>query len=147
MEKLGETTNSVSIYSDYGHHPTAIRSTLQGARARFPNRTIWAVWQPHTYSRTHLLAHEFAQAFNDADHALITDIYAAREQPTPGPSEADIAVWAREAGHLDARHTGDLSATAAVLRAESKPGDVLIIFSAGDGPKIGEMLLTPDTVA
>lgn len=141
MEMLGETANGVSIYSDYGHHPTAIRSTLQGARSRFPGQAIWAVWQPHTYSRTHLLAHEFAHAFKDADHALITDIYAAREQPVPGPSEVDIAACAHEFGHPDARHTGDLTATAAVLRAETKPSDVVIIFSAGDGPKIGEMLL------
>jgi len=141
MEFLGETATGVSIYSDYGHHPTAIRSTLQGARDRFPKETIWAVWQPHTFSRTHLLAHDFAAAFEGADHALITDIYAAREQPSSGPSETDIADWARASGHPDARYTGDLKATAAVLRAEAKPGDVVIIFSAGDGPKIGEILL------
>ena len=144
MEKLGETANGVAIYSDYGHHPTAIRATLQGARARFPEQVIWAVWQPHTYSRTHLLAHEFAHAFTDADHALITDIYAAREQPSPGPSEADIATWAGEASHPDARYTGDLTATAAVISAEAKPGDVVIIFSAGDAPKIGDLLLKAD---
>ncbi|MHB8629139.1 MAG: UDP-N-acetylmuramate--L-alanine ligase [Aggregatilineales bacterium] len=145
MEKLGETANGISVYSDYGHHPTAIRATLRGARTRFPEQVIWAVWQPHTYSRTHLLAHEFAQAFKDADHALITDIYAAREQPSPGPSEGDIVTWAHEAGHADVRHTGGLSATAATLRAEAKPGDVVIIFSAGDGPKIGELLLNGES--
>lgn len=141
MEFLGETANGVTIYSDYGHHPTALRATLQGARSRFPGQTIWAVWQPHTYSRTHLLAHEFAESFTDADHVLITDIYAAREQPTLGPTEDDIAAWAHESGHKDVRHTGSLEATAAILQNETKSGDVVIIFSAGDAPRIGDMLL------
>jgi UDP-N-acetylmuramate--alanine ligase len=141
MELLGTTAHGAAIYSDYGHHPTAIRATLQGARAQLPDRTIWAVWQPHTYSRTHLLAHEFAQAFSEADHALITDIYAAREQPTPGPTPLDIAKWALAAGHKDVRASGNLQATAAILRRELGPNDVVIIFSAGDAPQVGSLLM------
>ncbi len=141
FEKLGETANGITIYSDYGHHPTALRATLQGARSRFPDKTIWAVWQPHTYSRTHLLAHEFAESFKDADHALITNIFAAREQPILGPTEDDIATWACESGHKDVRHSGRIDTTAAILQRETKSGDVVIIFSAGDAPEIGEMLL------
>ncbi len=141
MERLGETANGVTLYSDYGHHPTAIRATLQGARSRFPSAQLWAIWQPHTYSRTHLLAREFADSFADADHVLIMDIYAAREQPTPGPTETDIALWATQGSHPDARHTGDLIATAAILRRDAQSGDVVILFSAGDAPRIAEMLL------
>ncbi len=140
MEMLG-VANGVTIYSDYGHHPTAIRATLEGARIRFGSATIWAVWQPHTYSRTHLLAHEFAESFADADHALIMDIFAAREQPMPGLGSPEIAEMARATGHPDARHSGDLSATADILRRETQPGAIVIIFSAGDAPKIGEIML------
>ena len=141
MELIGTTADNVAIYSDYGHHPTAIKATLDGASDRFPGQSCWAVWQPHTYSRTHLLAREFSQAFAHTDHVLITDIYAAREQPSPGPTEDDIAQMAREAGHRDARHSGSLAATADILRRETQPGDVVIIFSAGDAPTIADRLL------
>jgi UDP-N-acetylmuramate--alanine ligase len=145
MEKLGITDHGVTIFSDYGHHPTALKATLQGARNRFPNARIWAVWQPHTYSRTHLLAHEFAEAFASANHALITDIYAAREQPSPGTDPAMIADWGKESGHADVRASGDLIATARILSTETQPGDVVIIFSAGDAPTIGTQLLSAKT--
>src|SRR6185295_11416298 len=76
FEKMGEA-NGVLVISDYGHHPTAIKATLQAVRERYAKSTIWAIWQPHTYSRTSRLANEFGKAFHDADHVLITDIYAA----------------------------------------------------------------------
>ncbi len=142
FEVMGQA-GGVTVLSDYGHHPTAIRAVLQAARQRYRGATIWAVWQPHTYSRTRLLAADFASAFADANHALITDIYAAREQPRPGdPTGEDLARMARSAGHPDARHSGDLDATAALLKREVRPGDVVIIFSAGDAPRVGEMLLS-----
>lgn len=142
FEVMG-TAGGVTVISDYGHHPTAIQATLQAARQRYPGAHLWAVWQPHTYSRTRLLAGEFARAFALADHALITDIYASREKWAPGdPDGASLARLAAEAGHPDARHSGDIPATAALLIREVEPGDAVIIFSAGDAPKIGEFLLT-----
>jgi UDP-N-acetylmuramate--alanine ligase len=139
FEVMGQA-GGVTVISDYGHHPTAIRATLQAARQRYRQATLWAVWQPHTYSRTRLLADQYASAFGDADHVLITDIYAARERPAPGdPSGADLARNA--ASHPDTRYSGGLDATASLLRREVRPGDVVIIFSAGDAPRVGEMLL------
>jgi len=144
MEFMGIAATGAQLYNDYGHHPTALRATLQGARSRFGDAKIWAVWQPHTFSRTNLLAREFSESFKDADHALITDIYASREQsPADGSatSPADLAHMAQESGHPDARASGDLLNTAKLLRLETQPGDVVIIFSAGDAPQIGEMLI------
>jgi UDP-N-acetylmuramate--alanine ligase len=141
FEVIGQA-GGVTVVSDYGHHPTAIRVNLQAMRQRYSEAKIWAVWQPHTYSRTRLLASDFAHSFGDADHALVTEIYAAREQPQPGDPTGDmLARMIGAAGHPDARHSGDLDSTAALLRREVRPGDVVIIFSAGDAPKIGEMLL------
>jgi UDP-N-acetylmuramate--alanine ligase len=141
MEFMGIAANGMQVYSDYGHHPTAISATLQGARTRFGDSKIWAVWQPHTYSRTHLLAGEFAACFKDADHALITDIYAAREtQPAEFTSPAQIADQGRSAGHPDMRASGNLSDTTELLRREGQTGDIAIIFSAGDAPQIGVQL-------
>ena len=78
FELRGEV-NGISIFDDYAHHPTEIRATLSGARARFPKARIWAVWQPHTYSRTKALFLDFARAFQDADKVIVTEVYAARE--------------------------------------------------------------------
>jgi UDP-N-acetylmuramate--alanine ligase len=132
----------VTVISDYAHHPTAIRATLQAARQQYGKAKLWAVWQPHTYSRSRLLADEFAHAFADADAVLITDIYAAREQPTPtDPTSADLARLTTAAGHANVRASGTLEATAELLQHEVEPGDVVIILSAGDAPRIGETLL------
>ncbi|MDO8942152.1 MAG: UDP-N-acetylmuramate--L-alanine ligase, partial [Desulfobacterales bacterium] len=70
FDLLGEA-GGVTIYNDYAHHPTEIRTTLAAARQRHPNRRIWAVWQPHTYSRTRALFTEFANAFADADLVIV----------------------------------------------------------------------------
>jgi UDP-N-acetylmuramate--alanine ligase len=69
----------IVIVDDYGHHPTEIKSTLAAARARYPHRRIWAVWQPHTYTRTQQWLAEFGGAFSEADEVLVTKVYAARE--------------------------------------------------------------------
>ncbi|MBX3064122.1 MAG: UDP-N-acetylmuramate--L-alanine ligase [Anaerolineae bacterium] len=142
FELMGTTANGVQIYSDYGHHPTAIKAVLEAARTRFPNQQIWAVWQPHTYSRSKLLFDQFAHAFNNSDHALVTDVYAAREQYQEGdPTGEELAAAIWDAGHKDAEHSGDLEQTTAILRERAQSGDVVIIFSAGDAPEIGKKLL------
>jgi UDP-N-acetylmuramate--alanine ligase len=142
FELMGATKQGVAIYSDYGHHPSAIKAVLAAAKSRFPNQKLWAVWQPHTYSRSRLLFDEFAHAFENADHALVTDVYAAREVYTEGdPTGEDLAAAIWDAGHKDARHSGGLTETADVLRDEAKATDVVIIFSAGDAPEIGWELL------
>lgn len=124
----------VAVVDDYAHHPTAIRATLEAARQRYPDRDIWAVWQPHTFSRTRALWEEYKAAFAGADHVLVTDIYAAREQPTQGVTSAALVA---EMQHVDVRHTGTLQKTAQVLQASVKPGACIIIMSAGDAPQIG----------
>lgn len=79
FEYKGETVKGAKVYDDYGHHPTEIKATLQGARAMFPDKKIVAIFQPHLYSRTKLLFTEFSKCFSDADEVLIMPIYAARE--------------------------------------------------------------------
>ncbi|MCE7948259.1 MAG: UDP-N-acetylmuramate--L-alanine ligase [Chloroflexi bacterium CFX4] len=141
FEVMGET-RGVTVINDYAHHPTAIRATLQAVRARYPTAEVWAVWQPHTYSRTRLLLAAFIAAFGAADHVLITDIYGAREQPQAGdPTAADLAAMLREQAGCAALHSGDLIQTAAFLAENVRAGSVVILFSAGSAPQIGERLL------
>ncbi|HFC12296.1 MAG TPA: UDP-N-acetylmuramate--L-alanine ligase, partial [Anaerolineae bacterium] len=73
FQEIG-TVGGVTVIDDYAHHPTEIKVTLAAAQQRYPGRTIWAVWQPHTYSRVKLYFDRFVQAFGDADKAIVLDI-------------------------------------------------------------------------
>ncbi len=84
------TIKGAKVYDDYGHHPTEIKATLQGAREWFPDKNLILVFQPHQYSRTRALFEEFAQSFTDANQVWITDIYQTRD------SEEDIAATSAE---------------------------------------------------
>jgi UDP-N-acetylmuramate--alanine ligase len=141
LETMG-VVNGITVINDYAHHPTAIDATLHALRSRYPKTATWAVWQPHTYSRTRTLREQFARAFSAVDHVLVTDIYAARETPQAGDIESpELARLIALTGHTDARYGGSLEQTADLLLNELNAGDVVIILSAGDAPKIGEMLL------
>lgn len=137
FELRGEA-GGVSVVDDYAHHPTEIRATLAAARARFPGRAIWAVWQPHTYSRTRTLLYEFAAAFGDADHVLVTEVFPARE-PDPGDFSARQVLAAMR--HPDAHFVPDLAAAAARLNGSLHPGDVLLVLSAGDADQLSGQVL------
>ncbi|XP_068650912.1 uncharacterized protein [Aristolochia californica] len=78
------------IYDDYAHHPTEIRASLQAARQMFPFQPLWVVFQPHTYSRLFALMKEFAIALQDADHVIVTEIYASRERNIWNVSGGDL---------------------------------------------------------
>ncbi len=131
----------VTVISDYAHHPTAIALTLEAFRGQPGVRDLWAVWQPHTYGRLRALADDFAGAFGAADHVLITDVYSVRETVSPGLDAPAMAGRLRAAGHPDARYTGGLEATAAVLVEDVRPGDCVLLLSAGDAPQIGVRVL------
>ncbi|MGQ9666987.1 MAG: UDP-N-acetylmuramate--L-alanine ligase [Anaerolineae bacterium] len=137
FEVKGEA-GGVTVVDDYAHHPTEIRATLGAARQRFPGRRIWAVFQPHTYSRTKALLAEFAHSFGDADGVIVTDIYAAREMDD-GSVHASQLVEAMEGGK--ARYIGALDEARRYLLEHVKPGDVVITLGAGDGCRVGEELL------
>ena len=132
------TAGGVIVIDDYAHHPTEIRATLAAARGRYPDSEIWAVFQPHTYSRTRALLAEFAESFGDADHVIVVDIYPAREYDDLGVSAADIVV---RMTHPDARHIATLDDAADYLLRHLKVGDVLITLGAGDGYLVGERVL------
>jgi UDP-N-acetylmuramate--alanine ligase len=134
------SAGGVTVVDDYAHHPTAIRLTLAAARETYPEAQVWAVWQPHTYSRLRTLFDEFAGAFKPAsvDHVLITDVYAARETPGDGRDVPDLLPLIR---HPDVRHTPTLDDAVDVLAAGVQRGDVVLILSAGDAPQVGIDLL------
>ena len=129
--------NDIRIIDDYAHHPTEIRATLKAAREYFPNRTIRAIWQPHTYSRTKSLLDEFAASFSDADDLIITDIYAARESF----SDFGIEDVMRAVQHPSVHHLSGNEDVADYLVEHLKKGDVVVTLSAGDANKAAPMAL------
>jgi len=140
FERKGEA-GGVTVVDDYAHHPTEIRATLAAAKARYPGRAIWAVFQPHTYSRTVSLIEQFGTAFGDADHVLVTGIYAARESDTLGVSGADVAAQIRQNGHRDVEYVETLDGATDAVLEQVRPGDVLLTMGAGDSYLVGEWVL------
>jgi UDP-N-acetylmuramate--alanine ligase len=137
FQLLGEV-NGVTIIDDYAHHPSKIRATLGAARDRFPTRRVWAVFQPHTYSRTRTLLDEFAHSFSAADQVIVTDIFASREKDD-GTVSAEALVAASP--HPAIRYIGGLVECAEYLADSVKPDDVVVVLGAGDSYRIGELLL------
>lgn len=137
FEILGEV-NGVVVIDDYGHHPTEIAATLQAGRARFPESRLWAVWQPHTYSRTSMWQAAFGKAFAGADHVVITGVYAARETQPDGFSLGAVAAGVDAP---DVRVIESLDTVTAHLLQQVTAGDVVIVFSAGDATQVSRGLL------
>ncbi len=126
----------VTLVDDYAHHPTEIRATLQAARQRYPQARLWAVWQPHTYSRLQTLAADFARAFSAADRVLVTEVYAARET-AQAFTGADMAARIE---HPAVAFAPSLAEAVQMLTLEVQPGDVVLVLSAGDAVQINEQL-------
>ncbi len=128
----------VTVIDDYAHHPTEIRVTLAAARQRFSGRRIWAVWQPHTFSRTKLYLQEFAASFVEADRVVVLDIYRSRETDSLG---MDTAVIMKAMQHSHAVHIPRREDAAAYILDRVLPDDVILTLGAGDGHEVGAWIL------
>jgi UDP-N-acetylmuramate--alanine ligase len=137
FEVRGEARGVVFV-DDYAHHPSEIRATLAAAHDRFPGRSVWAVWQPHTFSRTKMLQSEFAEAFEDADHVVVLPVYRSREDDDPSFSSRTVM---QAMQHRDARYEDGESSAVEGLLERLGQHDVLITLSAGDGNRVGERVI------
>lgn len=134
FEIQGEV-NGVVFIDDYAHHPTEIKATLAAAKDRFPTRRLIVVWQPHTYSRVLALWDDFANAFSAADLVVVTNVYAAREL---APEKFSMAEHVKSVHHDQAYYQDSLQEASNFLVNILKPGDVLLVCSAGDANKISQ---------
>jgi UDP-N-acetylmuramate--alanine ligase len=130
----------VVVIDDYGHHPTEIRATLVAAKLGSAGRRMVVLFQPHRYTRTHDLLDEFARSFNNADVLMLTDIYAASEDPIEGVSAEALVEAVRRFGHKDARYVGSVDEATRALLEEVKPNDMVITLGAGNVYRVGEQL-------
>ncbi len=139
FDRIGEA-GGVTIVDDYAHHPTELRATLAAARQAFPARRLVAAFQPHLYSRTAAHGDAMGEALAQADLAIVTDVYAAREAPIAGVSGALVAQAAERRGArvvYEARRAALTDRVAGLL----EPGDVLLTLGAGDITRLGPEIL------
>lgn len=132
--------NGVTIIDDYAHHPTEIEACLDGAK-RYPHKELWVAFQPHTYTRTKNFLKEFAIALSMADHIVLADIYAAREQDPGDISSADLKKELELLGK-DVQHFHTFEEIEKFLIHNCTNGDLLITMGAGNIVSIGESLLS-----
>ncbi len=137
FEIKGEV-EGITVIDDYAHHPTEVSATLEAAHGRYPDRRIWAVFQPHTFSRTEILMEEMGRSFEGADRVLVTDIYAAREQDNGSVSSAQLV---EASNHPAIEHVPAIQGAAEHLASRVESGDVVITLGAGDSYQVGEILL------
>ena len=131
--------NGISIIDDYAHHPTEITATLNAA-LNYPHKTLWCIFQPHTYTRTKAFLHEFAKALTISDRIILADIYAAREKDTLGISSVTLQKEIQNLGH-ECFYLSSFEEIENFVLKNCTKGDLLITMGAGDVVKIGENLL------
>jgi UDP-N-acetylmuramate--alanine ligase len=152
MELIVDTPR-VTIYDDYGHHPTEVRAALAAARQKVgPDRRLWAVFEPHMYSRTALLLDAFSTAFTDANEVVVADIFASRDTPEAmaATSAEGLADAIERASGVPAIAVGDVDATTTYVADHLADGDAVLVMGAGKSYRIARGLaerLAPETAA
>ena len=128
------------VVDDYGHHPTEIAAVIAAARAGI-NRRVVVVFQPHRYSRTSQLLHEFGVALSEADEVVLTDIYAAGESAIEGVTIEAVADAVRAAGRCPVHVAKNLESLPAEVSALARTGDLVITLGAGSIGTVGDRIL------
>ncbi len=136
----GETQTPV-IIDDYGHHPEEIKATLAALRQAIGKKRLWVLFQPHRYTRTKDLMEDFPAAFMEADQVIVTDIYAASEEPIQGVSGKILAetIQAQLPGQA-VQHVPLVSEIADAVFPRLQAGDYVLTLGAGDIYKAGKAL-------
>lgn len=146
FERVGEF-NGAQIISDYGHHPTAIRGTLEGAREFFPSNRIVLLFEPHQHNRTKELFDDFAQSFGGADVLILSEIYGVlgrtevRDESVTSEKLLDAAMQSDHAPK-EGHYAANLVEAESLLRSIIKEGDVVIVMGAGDVDGVARRLVT-----
>ncbi|MBR1585000.1 MAG: UDP-N-acetylmuramate--L-alanine ligase [Clostridia bacterium] len=130
--------DGVKMYHDYGHNPAEMQAALSVGRQQHPNH-LWAVMQPHTYSRVKGLFNDYLTCTQAADYTLVTDIYAAREKD-PGDIKAEMVVDGMRAHGVNAVHTPTFDDTEKYLRAHWQPGDLVLTMGCGNINLLNEQM-------
>ena len=131
--------NNISVFDDYGHHPTEIFATANAIKNKKYNKS-WVIFQPHTYSRTATHLEDFAKSLSEFDNIILVDIYAAREQNTIGISSNDLLEKIKSLGK-DAVYLSDFDEVVKFVKKNAKENDLVLTLGAGTVTEIGPMLV------
>ena len=134
LETVGDVSTSagrVTIVDDYGHHPTEIAATLEAARQAWPGRRLVLAFQPHRYTRTHDLIDDFGRVLSEADVLLVTEVYAAGEEPIANADGRAICRAVRGRGRIEPVFVEDVHDLAAALAGVIADHDVVLTMGAG----------------
>ena len=139
FEYIGEYKGA-KIYSDFGHHPTEIRETMNAVREKFPKSRIWLIYEPHMFTRTKAFFNDFVKTFKEipVDKMIITDIYQSREEDKGLVNSKQLA----EAVGYDTLVYHSKNRLRELLEKEVRENDILFFMGAGDIDKIAKQLLT-----
>ncbi|MCY7412461.1 MAG: UDP-N-acetylmuramate--L-alanine ligase, partial [Salinibacterium sp.] len=138
--ELHGIVRGVSVYDDYAHHPTEVAAALSAARSVLGTGRLIAVHQPHLYSRTQLMAGEFAEAYEKlADHTIVLDVFGAREDPVPGVTGALVAERFTDPSRVD--YLPDWQQAADRAAEIAREGDIIMTLSCGDVYRIVPQLI------
>lgn len=138
FEYIGEY-NGAKVYSDFGHHPTEIKVTMEAAREKFPNQRILLIYQPHMFSRTKTLFSDFVRVFQNlpVDKVFIIDIYPSREIDTGLVTSKQLV---KTINKPSVSHPGGVIKVLEKIKPEIQPGDIVFFMSAGDTDKLAKKL-------
>lgn len=138
--ELHAVVRGVSVYDDYSHHPTEVAAALRGARSVVGDGRVIAVHQPHLYSRTRLMAGEFAEVYEAlADHTIVLDVFGAREDPVPGVTGELVSSRFVHSDRVD--YLPDWQAAADRAAEIARDGDIVMTLSCGDVYRIIPQIL------
>jgi UDP-N-acetylmuramate--alanine ligase len=131
LGEIATAAGEVLFIDDYGHHPTEIAATLEALRTSWPGRRLVLVFQPHRYSRTRELLDDFARVLSSADALVLTEVYAAGEEPLAGADGRAIARAVRTRGGVEPVFAPDVEQLAAVLGPMLRARDIVVTMGAG----------------
>ena len=134
FETVGEVQTAagrVTIVDDYGHHPTEIEATLEAARQAWPGRRLVLAFQPHRYTRTHDLIDDFGRVLSGADALVVTEVYAAGEEPIANADGRAICRAVRSRGQIEPVFVEQVNELAGTLAGLIEDGDVILTMGAG----------------
>jgi UDP-N-acetylmuramate--alanine ligase len=138
--ELSVPKGRVRIVEDYGHHPSELSATMSAAREGWPERRLVVVFQPHRYSRTRDLFDEFSQVLAGADAVILTDIYAAGEDPIDGIDSGALCQSIRARGRVNPILVSNVADLPRELPSMLEDGDLVLLLGAGNIGAIAQAL-------
>lgn len=135
LEELG-TKNKITVIDDYANHPTAFAANILAVKEKYPDRRIWCVIEPHTFSRLRAVMSEIPKSLEKADAVIITKVFVSREKDPGDFSGADIA---KVIPH--SRYIPEFIDVVKTLSFETKPGDIILVMGSGNSYKLSRQIL------